>query len=140
MRCNTPTPVREAGHRGSQYARRVFAAARGCISVSTFVVSFYESILDTHSLRRTPTNSYCVRESATPPTASPCKPENAETGEPPNGPSKLYTLNVSRDASGSSYTQRSTSGQTNVGCPRARERVCITPQGPVTVAEINSRL
>jgi len=58
-----------------------------------FVVSFYESILDTHSLRRTPTNSYCVRESATPPTASPCKPENAETGEPPNGPSKLYTLN-----------------------------------------------
>jgi hypothetical protein len=60
--------------------------------------------------------------------------------EPPNGPSKLYTLNPDASPSELLHPEEHMTGQTNVGCPRARERVCITPQGPVTVAEINSRL
>ena len=67
----------------------------------------------THSLRRTPTNSYCV--SPQPPTSS-RKPETAETGETPNGPSKLYTEQVTlnpADASellhpGEEYSARQT--------------------------------
>jgi hypothetical protein len=107
----------------------VFAAARGGASRCFVQFSMNFPIFTPHSLRRTPTNSYCVRESATPPTASPCNPKTPRRANPPTGPlTKLYTLNP--DASERSYTQRSISGPDKRGLsPRARTRVHHAP-GP----------
>ena len=96
MRCNTPTPVREAGHRGSRSSLAVlFAAARGCTQC---FVQFYVTILDStaltsHSPR---TRNKFVRRARVRNAADrlAMQTRNTETGEPPNhGPSKLYTLN-----------------------------------------------